>query len=550
MTDNWDERYDAVVVGSGAAGLTAAIIGARRGMKMLVIEKAAVWGGTSAWSGGGVWAPANRLQKAAGIKDSVEEAAKFLDEVVTDEGLATSPERRMAYLRGAPEMVDVLIEEGMGWTADRKHPDYLSDRKHAGIGRDLDSQFFDAKRLGAWRKTMRRGPAPYAIRLKDIQGIAQGISSVRSLSRMAFIFFRQKLMTALGQDPVGCGESLVAQLMAIAQRRGVEFRLNTPLVELVSDEGGITGVVTGGEAGQRRIGARAGVLLSAGGFAHGAYREKVMGMTGRWSSASPDDTGDIVQMAMGIGAMTSMLDEAWWGSAFVYPGDVPVFCQWERSLPFSIVVDSAGKRFCDEAEDYYSFGQSLIAHGIDQAWLIMDARHRKRYTFGGFFPGHTPKAMFEHDFFRTADTLDGIAEVCGIDPAGLRATVARFNTFVDKGVDEDFRRGGEPYDRYWGDPTIKPNPNLGKIEQGPFLATRVYLGDLGTKGGYVTDADAQVLNLEGHPIEGLYAAGNSTASVMGRSYPGPGVTLGPAMTFGYLAMEHAARRMANRPITA
>jgi 3-oxosteroid 1-dehydrogenase len=205
-----------------------------------------------------------------------------------------------------------------------------------------------------------------------------------------------------------------------------------------------------------------------------------------------------------------------------------------------VVVDAEGRRFTDEAEDYYSFGKAMIAHGIKECWLVMDARHRRRYTFGGFFPGIRPKAMFDCGFFKRGDTLREIAAACGINAEGLTATVQRFNEFVNAGVDRDFARGGEPYDRYWGDPTNKPNPNLGRVEQGPFLATRIVVGDLGTKGGLVTDEHAQVLNLQGEPIKGLYAAGNSTASVMGRTYPGPGVTLGPAMTFGFIAMQHAA----------
>lgn len=537
------EQYDVVVVGTGAGGLTGAIAAAREGLKVLVIEKAAQWGGTSAWSGGGVWAPANRLQLESGIADSTDHAMRFLDAVVPEEGLATAPERRRAFVEAAPEMVDMLLDLGMGWTVDHDHPDYLSDQPCAGVGRDLDSKFFDANKLGRWKSTMRRGPAPYAIRLKDIPHIGRGISSLKSLSRMAFVFCRHKLMKALGQDPVGSGASLVGQLMAIADRLGVEVRLETPLHDLIVEDGRVVGAIVGID--RRRIAARGGILLAAGGFAHSPLRERLQGMDGAKSSAAPDDTGEIVHMADRIDAMTELMDEAWWGSSFVYPGNVVVFCQWERSLPYSIVVDDQGRRFADEAEDYYSFGKSMIAHGVRQAWLILDARHRKRYTFGGMFPGQTPKAMFDLDFFRTADTLEELAELCGISVGGLTSTVESFNGFARAGVDQDFQRGGEPYDRHWGDPKVKPNPNLGPIEQGPFLATRIYLGDLGTKGGYVTDPNGMVLDRRSRPIEGLYATGNCTASVMGRSYPGPGITLGPAMAFGYISMRHAAKRMTN-----
>ncbi len=540
MSVTWNEECDVVIVGCGAAGLTASITAARQGLEVLVVDKSSHWGGTSALSGAGVWLPGNPLQRQAGIDDSIEKAGKFLAGVVTDEGLATTPRLRNAYLRNGLEMANMLLAEGIQWMSDAKHPDYMSDRPFAGVGRDVESRIFDAKRLGAWRATMRRSPAPYAINLSEIPLLGQGLSTLKSRWTLAKIFLRHRINRALGRDAVGCGQSLVAQLMCIAQRLGVEVRLDCPLMELVKAGDRIAGVVTGPAANLKRIHARAGVLLAAGGFAHGSFRQQHQKMDGKWSSASPEDTGDIVQMATGIGAMTAMLDEAWWGSTFVYPGDIPVFCHWERSLPFSITVDAKGRRFTNESEDYYLFGKAMISHGVDHCWLIMDGRHRKRYTFGGFFPGVTPPTLFDLGFFKTADTLDGIASACGIDARNLAATVQRFNHFADRGVDEDFQRGADPFDRYWGDPTNKPNPNLGKLEQGPFLATKIVLGDLGTKGGYVINENAQILNLRGEPIEGLYAAGNCTASIMGRTYPGPGVTLGPAMTFSYIAIQHAA----------
>ncbi|OYU34794.1 FAD-dependent oxidoreductase [Novosphingobium sp. PASSN1] len=545
MAGGFDEMFDLIVVGSGASGLSGAITAKRRGLNVLVVEKADVWGGTTALSGGGVWAPANRIQLAAGIQDSIEEAGLFLDAVVNDEGLATAPSRRRAFLEAAPRMVDLMVEEGMGWTCDKGHADYQSQAPHSKFGRNLDSKYFNVKKLGPLAATMRRGPAPFAIRLKDIPLIGRGLSSVRSILQMGYVFTRGKVAKALGQDSVAAGESLAAQLMLIASRLGIEVRLKTPLRELVSEDGRICGVVVEGPAGLKRIGSRGGVLLAAGGFAHAAFRSELQVEDGRYSSAIPEDTGDIVAMANGLGAMTAMMDEAWWGSCFVYPGNVVVFCHWERSLPFSICVDPKGRRFVNESADYYEFGQAMVREGISECWLVMDARHRQKYTFGGFFPGNTPKAMFDYGFFKKADTLDGLAAQCGIPAGEFQQTVQRFNQMVRKGRDEDYRRGTRAYDVMWGDTNNKPNPNLGPIEKGPFLAVKINLGDLGTKGGYVTDGDARVLDVIGKPIEGLYAAGNSTASVFGRTYPGPGSTLGPAMTFGYLAGDHVARRLKN-----
>jgi 3-oxosteroid 1-dehydrogenase len=539
----WDEQFDVVIVGSGAAGLTGALVAARNGLRPLLIEKAANWGGTTALSGGAVWAPGNRLQREAGIADSIEAAEAYLAETVPYDGLATAQSRRSAYLRNAPAMVEAMIEEGLRWRVDPQ-PDYL-DTPHALAGRDLDARIFDLRQLGRWRDTMRRSPMPFPVMLGELPALAQGLSSISSAVSMAAIGVRGTVSRLLGRDAVGCGASLAGQLMAAVQKRSIDVRLNCALERVVLEDGRVTGVIVQSEGRSRRIRAGRGVLLASGGFAHAAeFRRKLQGVTGEMSSASPDDTGDVIQMAEEIGAMTALLPEAWWVTSFLYPGKVPGFFQWERALPFSLMVDEQGARFADESGDYDSFAKAMIRHRPKAAWLIMDARHRARYTFGGMAPGATPQAMFDEGFFLKGGTLEELAGRCRIDVQGLRATVDRFNRFAAAGVDEDFARGGKPYDRYWGDPKVKPNPNLGPIERGPFLATRVHLGDLGTRGGFVTDAHARVLDLEGKAISGLYAAGNSAAAVVGRAYPGPGVTLGPAMTFAYLAMQTAAQRNA------
>jgi 3-oxosteroid 1-dehydrogenase len=231
----------------------------------------------------------------------------------------------------------------------------------------------------------------------------------------------------------------------------------------------------------------------------------------------------------------------------LYPGNIPGFFLWERCLPGSLMVDKDARRFTDEAQSYDAIGRDMLSKKVEGAWLILDRRHRQRYLFGAMPPGRTPRAMFDTGFFERADTIEALAEKCGLDPAALKATVDRFNGYARTGVDPEFGRGSFPYDNFWGDPFHKPNPNLGVVDKPPFLATRVYLGDLGTKGGLLTDEHGRVLRTDGAPIEGLYAAGNSTASVMGRGYPGPGATLGPAMTFAYLGAQHAAARASNVP---
>ncbi|MBM3678002.1 MAG: FAD-binding protein, partial [Actinobacteria bacterium] len=288
-----------------------------------------------------------------------------------------------------------------------------------------------------------------------------------------------------------------------------------------------------------------GVLLAAGGFARdGAFRRLHQPAGDEWSSAGRGDTGDLVKLGIGLGADTALMDDAWWGPAFVSPEGARQFSVWERSMPGAIIVDQSGERFVNESASYVDVGHAILERDrltpAIPSWLIMDARHRRRYAFGAFPPGRTPKAAIGSGFVVKAGSIAALAAATGIDGDGLRRTIDRFNGFARTGVDEDFRRGSNVYDTYYGDPRVRPNPNLGPIGNAPFWAVKVFPGDLGTKGGLVTDVDGRVLRPDGSAIGGLYAAGNTTATVMGRTYPGPGGTLGPALVFAY----RAARAMA------
>jgi 3-oxosteroid 1-dehydrogenase len=549
MTKAQAETFDFIIVGTGAAGLVAALTAAKNGLKPLVIEKADVWGGSSALSGGGLWIPNNHLMQADGENDSLEAALTYMDDVIADVGPASSRERKLAYLENGPAMAKLMEELGFRWTRAPRYPDYYPDRPGGRIGRLLEGRTFNGKRLGPWLKTLRKTAQPsLAMDTDSIPRLPTVIRSARSFFTTLRVFARTLAFRLTGRIPSSQGQSLVAQLMFMVQERRLPVSLNTGLKELVFEGSKVIGVVVEDHQGLRTINATKGVLLCAGGFARNAeFRLKHQGVTGQWSSASPDDQGDAIQIGVAAGAATALMDDAWWGPSFMYPGDVPGFCLWERTLPGSIIVDDKGERYFNEAESYIDAGHTMLTRNKTSravpSWLIMDGRFRRRYVFGVMPPGMTPKAMFTSGFFEKAATLDELARKCGIDPAGLEHTVERHNAFSKSGVDEDFGRGGTVYDHYFSDSSVKPNPTLGPIDKGPYLACKVYPGDLGTKGGLLTDEYARVLRDSGEVIDGLYASGNTTASVMGRTYPGPGSTLGPATTFAYIAANHAARHL-------
>jgi len=263
------------------------------------------------------------------------------------------------------------------------------------------------------------------------------------------------------------------------------------------------------------------------------------------------NTGDAIQAGMAVGAATALMDDAWWVAALQYPGGGVTSCLWERSLPGAIVVDEGGQRFVNESIPYTDFGHAQLEHNAVPAWLIMDARHRQRYIFRtiyGILPPRVTPRPLKNGFFLQAPCIRQLAEKAGIDADGLAATVQRFNGFAASGVDADFGRGKSAYDNFYGDPRVKPNPNLAPLENAPFWAARLWPGDIGTKGGLLTDEHGRVLDDNGDAITGLYAAGNTTASVMGRTYAGPGATIGPAMTFAYLAARQTNARRTSHAV--
>ena len=352
----------------------------------------------------------------------------------------------------------------------------------------------------------------------------------------------------LGQIPASTGRSLVGQLLLLNLQRQTVIWRSSPLLELIMEDGVAIGAVVEHGGGRVRVRAERGVLLAAGGFAKNRQMRETYQpapASTAWTSVPPGDHGDAIQAGIKAGAAIALMDDAWWGPTMVDPeSGVPSFIMWERSFPHSIIVDTAGQRFMNESESYIDAGHHQYERNRKvpaiPAWLILDARHRRWYPLAVLPPGVTPSSAFESGFITKADTLEDLARKIGVAPSGLAATTTRFNKMAAKGVDEDFGRGRTAYDRWYGDPRCKPNPNLGSIEKAPFYAVKIWPGDLGTKGGLLTDEYARVVRDDGSVIRGLYAAGNTTASVMGRTYPVPGATLGPATTFAYIAAKHMA----------
>jgi 3-oxosteroid 1-dehydrogenase len=292
------------------------------------------------------------------------------------------------------------------------------------------------------------------------------------------------------------------------------------------------------------IKANYGVVLAAGGFSHNRdmrerYQEHPISTL--WTSASPGNTGDAIQMGRALGASIDLMEDAWWGPASLPPNSVPFFHVGERGYPGGIIVNSQGKRFMNESAPYVDAVKEMYRHNQEDsvtipAHFIMDQRFRNKYIFGTLLPMQKiPREYLESGYFTRADTLTDLAGKIGISSSVLLETIEKFNQFAEVGIDKEFQRGDSAYDRYYGDPSVKPNPCLAPINKPPFYSVQIYPGDIGTKGGLVTDEKARVIKEKDGIIPGLYAVGNTSASVMGNSYPGPGGTIGPAMTFGYIA---------------
>ncbi|HET7683552.1 MAG TPA: 3-oxosteroid 1-dehydrogenase [Marmoricola sp.] len=549
-----ERTHDVVVVGAGGAGMSAALAAAHHGLDVLLVEKSSYFGGSTARSGGGVWIPGNYALREAGQVDpgDRDRAKEYLDAIVGD---AVPKARRDTYLERGPEVLDFLRENTpvrFAWVPE--YADYLPEQPGGRArGRSVEPVPMDARFLGEELEHLHppytKAPANLIVTQADFRKISLGMRTLKGPVTMARVLVRRLVAMLLGRKMYAMGNAIAIGLRKGLLDAGVRVEYDTALTDLLVEDGRVVGVTVEHAGGLRDIRARRGVILGSGGFEHNQeLREKYLPHPTRaaWSTGAASNTGGGHLAGIDAGAATALMDDAWWGPTIPLPSG-PWFCLAERNLPGSIIVNARGERFMNEALPYVEATHAIYAGeatGVSHvpAWMIIDQRYRNRYLFAGLSPRQPfPGRWYKHGVIRKGATLAELAEQIEVPADALEATVARFNGFARSGVDEDFHRGESAYDKYYSDPTVKPNCSLHVIDEAPFYAVRIVPGDLGTKGGLVTDEHARVLREDGSVLPGLYAAGNVSAAVMGNTYPGPGGTIGPAIVFGYLAAESVAR---------
>lgn len=547
-----DEVFDFVVVGSGGGSMCAGLFMRTAGRSVVVLEKTDLIGGTTARSGGVMWIPNNRFMKPDGAEDSYEKAMSYLDAVVGDH--ADTPgatrERRHAYVTEAAKMVDFLTSQGVKLRRVKYWPDYYDERTGGSeAGRTVVAELFDVNELGAWKEKLRPSFLPLQAALDEALLLPTFRRSWRGAAVLAKVLLRTLAAKLSGKHWVTAGAALQGRMLQAALKAGVDIRTQSSVKELIVQDGAVVGVVTTHDGRDWRVGARGGVLINAGGFAHNQpMRDRYCpGTSVEWTNSSPGDTGELIEEAQRIGAAIAQMEERVGNQMTVPPGHqglVPMV-QSDIAKPHAILVDQSGERYMNEGGSYMEFGQNMLLRNrtvaASPSWMIMDSQYTQKYMLAGTMPGpKKPDRWIKDGYLRRGATLQELAAACKIDGGKLAATVERYNSFVRRGRDEDFHRGDRAYDQWLGDPLHKPSKTLGTIEKGPFYAIPIVPGDVGTFGGIVTDAHARVLRADRSVIPGLYATGNSTASVMGRSYPGAGSSIGPSFTWGYVAAKHAA----------
>jgi 3-oxosteroid 1-dehydrogenase len=554
----WDKEVDILVVGSGAGGLLSALVASEHHADVLVIEKESEWGGTSATSGGGIWIPASDQAREAGFEDSVDDAFKYVRALskdnVPDANIRAFVTQAAPMLRWMGEKTDIIYcafpypdyhaeNPGGSPTGYRTHMPLPMDGKI--LGKDVETLRFASPAASLFGYLNWHFDETY-IMLFRAPGWWWHLT--KSLARYWFdLPFRFK---SRKDRRLTLGNALVGGIRMALNKRKVPIWLNSPMQELIEEKGAVTGAVISHEGKTVRIRARKGVILAAGGFDKSAamrmdnaplYQNTV------YSGGTTGNTGDSIREGVDVGAETMNMQSAWAAPVFYVPGeDRGRLCTIERALPGCLMVNQKGERYLNEAASYHIVGQQMAKREAEHkdaspSWFVFDHEYRHKYPVGPLMP--IMPDWFQRgevqDILKKGRTLGELAQEIGVEADTLSATIQRYNDGAAKGEDPDFHRGEAAYDKMYGDPRVTPNPCLRPLSKGPFYAMPIYPGDIGTNGGLLTDDRARVVGTNGKPIAGLYAIGNNAASTMGESYPGAGVTIGPALTFGYIAARDA-----------
>ncbi len=530
---------DVVVLGTGVAGLTAALAAAHSGASVKVFEKSPFVGGTSAMSGGIIWMPNNHLQEFAGVEDSRQKALAYLDALSLGQ---IDSDMASTFVDKGPEMLQWVEEvTPCSFHIIENYPDYHPEHP-GGLpngGRSLDNALFALPELGDWGKLLRNHERGNPVMLTETP--LGGATSSPS---------RETLEGRVTKGEIGMGLALVAALLKALLDLGIEPETQSQAIKLLSSDDGVIGVTVNCKGEGIDVFANNGVIIATGGFEWNSELVRTF-LKGPMTApaGNPDNTGDGLQMAMAVGAKLGNMRNAWWVPVVRVPGEELFghpsvrLILLERTRPYSFMVNKYGSRFTNEAGNYNAMGGAFHAfdpqkfeYPNEPCWLIFDHQHKLKYEVAG-----CPAGENIPDWIFSDKSIEGLAKKIEVDGDTLRRTLDRFNTYAAIGQDPDFHRGESAYDTFNGDQTLEGvQATLKPLESAPFYAVRLESGALGTNGGPKTDVTGRVLSLSGGVIPGLYAAGNAMAAPTGMVYGGAGGTLGPAMTFGYIAGGAAA----------
>lgn len=555
-----DTTVDLLIVGSGT-GMAAALAAHELGLSVLIVEKSSCVGGSTARSGGALWLPASPVLRDGGADDAAERAATYLDSVVAG---SAPRQRSAAFVTHVPAVVELLRRTTplrLFWARD--YSDYHPEEPGgSAAGRTCECRPFDTSLLGEYRTRLRPGVLEAGVSIPTTGADYRWMNLVARVPRKGIPTIGKRVAQGLGGRLLGRryaagGQGLMAGIFAGVLRAGIPVWTDTTLVRLDREGDRVTGAVLDHGGREVTVTARRGVVLATGGFDHSMdmrWKFQSESLGPHLSLGAESNTGDGIRAGQEVGADIDLMEQAWWFPAIApLPGKAPAVMLAERSLPGCLIVNQHGRRFANESADYMSFGQRLLAmersgNPVEAMWIVFDQQYRNSYVFGAeLFPRmRVPQSWYDAGIAVRADNLDELGARMGVPVPDFVETMTRFNQKASVGEDPDFCRGRSAYDRYYGDPTVTPNPNLRPLVKGPFYAVKMVLSDLGTCGGLKADERGRVLREDGGVIAGLYAIGNTAANAFGATYPGAGATIAQGLVYGYIAAHDAAATTSQR----